>query len=123
MLVPSLPILAIAVAAALAMALQPAAAQDITRGTTTGQTTAKGYDHPNQFLHMRPTPIADNKEPVIPHPGQKLAELEKKFGKKPNILIFLMDDVGWMDPGFNGGGVMGSCFRRCTGSPVDWKGR
>ena len=36
---------------------------------------------------------------------EKLATLEKKFGKKPNILIFLMDDVGWMDPGFNGGGT------------------
>lgn len=49
--------------------------------------------------------------PVVPHPEQdqaarsKLAELEKKFGTKPNILIFIMDDVGWMDPGFNGGGV------------------
>ena len=49
-------------------------------------------------------------EPVIQHPEQeqaareKLAALEKRFGKKPNILIFLMDDVGWMDPGFNGGG-------------------
>ncbi len=49
--------------------------------------------------------------PVVPHPEQdqtarsKLAELEKKSGTKPNILIFIMDDVGWMDPGFNGGGV------------------
>src|SRR6516164_175595 len=49
--------------------------------------------------------------PVVQHPEQdaearqKLAALEKRFGKKPNILIFLMDDVGWMDPGFNGGGV------------------
>jgi arylsulfatase len=107
----SFKILAIVVGAALALALQPAAAQDITRGTTTGQTTAKGYDHPNQFLHMQSTQIADNMEPVIPHPDQEkearqqLAELEKKFGKKPNMLIFLMDDVGWMDPGFNGGGV------------------
>jgi arylsulfatase len=48
---------------------------------------------------------------VIQHSGQdkeagdKLAELEKKFGKKPNIIIFLLDDVGWMDPGFNGGGI------------------
>ncbi|MGE5195095.1 MAG: arylsulfatase, partial [Deltaproteobacteria bacterium] len=25
--------------------------------------------------------------------------------KKPNVLIFLMDDVGWNDPGFNGGGA------------------
>ena len=49
--------------------------------------------------------------PVIQHPEQdkaardKLAALEKKTGKKPNILIFLLDDVGWMDLGFNGGGV------------------
>jgi arylsulfatase len=48
--------------------------------------------------------------PVILHPEQdaaarkKLAALEQKTGKKPNIVIFLMDDVGWMDPGFNGGG-------------------
>jgi arylsulfatase len=89
----------------------PAAAEDITRGTSTGQATAKGYDHPNQYLHLPAKAIADNMGPVIPHPGQeksarqKLAELEKKVGKKPNILVFLMDDVGWMDPGFNGGGV------------------
>ncbi|MDS0093587.1 sulfatase-like hydrolase/transferase, partial [Enterobacter hormaechei subsp. xiangfangensis] len=36
---------------------------------------------------------------------QKLAELEKKTGKKPNVVVFLLDDVGWMDVGFNGGGV------------------
>ena len=34
---------------------------------------------------------------------QKLAELEKT-GKKPNVVVFLLDDVGWMDVGFNGGG-------------------
>ncbi len=44
------------------------------------------------------------------HPKQAKAAKErlqataKKFGKKPNILIVLLDDVGWMDPGFNGGG-------------------
>jgi arylsulfatase len=54
--------------------------------------------------------IADNLEPVIPHPEQdtesvkKLEELEKKTGKKPNIMIFIMDDVGWGDPGCYGGG-------------------
>jgi len=53
---------------------------------------------------------AENMEPVIPHPNQaaeakaKLAALEKKLGKKPNILIYLMDDVGWSDPGVFGGG-------------------
>ena len=36
---------------------------------------------------------------------KKLADLEAKTGKKPNIIIFLMDDVGWFDMGFNGGGI------------------
>ena len=102
------PMLALMCGVGTAQAEEP---KEITRGSATGQTTAKGYDHPNQFLHMTPTSIADNMEPVIVHKGQekearkKLAELEKRFGKKPNIMIFLIDDVGWMDPGFNGGGV------------------
>lgn len=71
----------------------------------------RGYDHPNQYIQVKPVSVADNMEPVIQHPDQalearnKLANLEKKFGKKPNIFIFLMDDVGWMDLGFNGGGI------------------
>jgi arylsulfatase len=57
------------------------------------------------------TPVAENREPVIQHPEQtaqsaeKLAALEKKFRKKPNVLVFLMDDVGWGDPGCYGGGL------------------
>jgi len=80
------------------------------RGATTGPTTAKGYSHPGQYAHVQDVKPADNMFPVVPHPEQdaearkKLAALEQKTGKKPNILIFLMDDVGWMDPGFNGGG-------------------
>jgi hypothetical protein len=35
----------------------------------------------------------------------KLASLAAKSGKKPNIMIFLLDDVGWGDPGFNDDGV------------------
>ena len=76
------------------------------RGSTTGPTDAPGYDHPNQFMHVKPTEIAKNMEPVIVHPKQ-LAEAKAKLakhGKKPNILVFLLDDVGWLDPGFNGGG-------------------
>src|SRR5580765_630832 len=38
------------------------------RGATTGPTDAPGYDHPNQYLHMVPTSIAPNMEPVIVHP-------------------------------------------------------
>ncbi|KHK02416.1 sulfatase-like hydrolase/transferase [Desulfovibrio sp. TomC] len=88
-----------------------AASAENIRGTTTGPATAKGYSHPDQYLHLPSVKIADNLEPVIPHPDQdkaareKLAALEKKFGKKPNIVVFLLDDVGWMDVGFNGGGI------------------
>ncbi|WP_228850394.1 sulfatase-like hydrolase/transferase [Aegicerativicinus sediminis] len=55
--------------------------------------------------------IKDNLEPVIPRPDQekiaskKLSDLQAKMGKKPNILIFLVDDLGWGDIGVNGGGV------------------
>lgn len=81
-----------------------------TRGDATGPTTAKGYNHPGQYIHLKDVKPADNMYPVIQHPEQdaaaqkKLAALQQKTGKKPNVLIFLMDDVGWMDPGFNGGG-------------------
>ncbi|WP_422354978.1 sulfatase-like hydrolase/transferase [Roseivirga pacifica] len=55
--------------------------------------------------------VKENWEPVIPRPEQekvaakKLADLESKVGRKPNILIFLVDDLGWGDIGVNGGGV------------------
>ncbi len=79
-----------------------------------------GYDHPNQYIGIRGRLVAENMEPVIEHPEQaaeaekKLSELAERKGKKPNIVVFLMDDVGWMDFGFNGGGIaVGSR----TGSP------
>jgi arylsulfatase len=34
----------------------------------------------------------------------KLAELEKKHGKKPNIVYILTDDIGWGELGWQGGG-------------------
>ncbi|WP_253382810.1 sulfatase-like hydrolase/transferase [unidentified bacterial endosymbiont] len=73
--------------------------------------TYKGYDLPGQYLVKETTKIADNMMPVVVNPlqndeaQQKLAALEKKEGKKPNIIVFLLDDVGWMDVGFNGGGT------------------
>ncbi len=36
--------------------------------------------------------------------NSKLAELEKKFGKKPNIIYILADDIGWGELGWQGGG-------------------
>lgn len=103
------------------LAVLPAAAQEppktseaappeIPRGSTTGSTDAPGRDHPNQFLHLQAESIADNMEPVVRHAAQdararaKLAALQERTGRRPNILIFLVDDVGWWDPGFNGGG-------------------
>lgn len=81
------------------------------RGSTTGPTTAPGFDHLDEFITVKDVKPAPNMYPVVQNPAQdkavreKLAALEKKTGKKPNILIFLLDDVGWGDPGFNGGGV------------------
>jgi len=106
-----LPLIRALTGAALALAATPALAQENIRGATTGPTTAPGFSHAEQYLHLQDVKPADNMYPVIAHPEQekaaraKLAALEGKTGKKPNILIFLMDDVGWMDPGFNGGGT------------------
>ncbi|MDQ8035863.1 MAG: arylsulfatase [Pedobacter sp.] len=56
--------------------------------------------------------VADYLEPAIPHPEQdkavqeKLKQLEAKTGRKPNILIILVDDMGYGDPGAFGGGEM-----------------
>jgi arylsulfatase len=92
------------------VAASPALAQN-TRGSATGPTSARGYDHPGQYIHLQDAKPADNMYPVIQHPDQdraaqaKLATLAAQTRKKPNIIVFLLDDVGWWDPGFNGGGV------------------
>ncbi|HEY2379078.1 MAG TPA: sulfatase-like hydrolase/transferase [Gemmatimonadaceae bacterium] len=101
--------LAIVVPALLASS-QGAVAQNA-RGSAEGPTRARGFDHPDQFMHLKDVKLVDNMYPVIRHPDQeqqaraKLAALASRTGRKPNILIFLLDDVGWMDPGFNGGGI------------------
>lgn len=79
-------LLAIAIAAAIPFT---ASAAD-TPAVATSQNGHAGYDHPNQYLVTPATKIADNLMPVMSHPAQdkdtrqKLAELEKKTGKKPN---------------------------------------
>jgi arylsulfatase A-like enzyme len=56
-----------------------------------------------------------NMQPAIPHPDQdaaaqtKLAAFEAQAGQKPNIVIFIVDDMGYGDPGaFGGGGMIGA---------------
>lgn len=69
-----------------------------------------GYNQPGQYLTRRAVKLADNMEPVIENADQaqearnKLEALQKKTGKRPNVIIFLLDDVGYSDFGFNGGG-------------------
>jgi len=47
--------------------------------------------------------LAAHFEPAIPHPEQskvakdKLASLRAKTGRPPNILVLLVDDMGWGD--------------------------
>ncbi len=53
---------------------------------------AKGWD--------RTVRVADHLEPAIPHQAdeqtasQKLRQLAAKTGRKPNVLIILVDDMG-----------------------------
>ena len=55
--------------------------------------------------------VAKHLEPHIPLPEQekvatkKLEQLYKKQKQKPNILIIIVDDMGWGDAGVYGGGV------------------
>ena len=99
------------VSAAIAAALPVVITAADSPASPTRQDGFAGYNHPNQFIARSATRIADNMMPVMTHPDQdeaaksKLAALEAKTGKKPNIMIFLVDDVGWMDFGFNGGGI------------------
>ncbi len=56
--------------------------------------------------------VAAHLEPAIPRAEQskiargKLAALRSKTGRPPNILVLLVDDMGWGDIGANGGGVV-----------------
>ena len=51
--------------------------------------------------------LADHREPAFVHDADVEAAEAKLAArtKRPNVLVFLMDDVGWGDLGVYGGGV------------------
>jgi arylsulfatase len=76
------------------------------------KTSAPSPQHEDPMVQSTVS-IAANFEPAIEHKDQtteaksKLAALlSKAKNKRPNILIFIMDDVGWGDLGCYGGGLM-----------------
>jgi arylsulfatase A-like enzyme len=79
-------------------------------GLIFGLTVASGASAQNPFDETRR--IAAHLEPAIPHAAQdqearaKLSALRARTGQPPNILIILVDDMGWGDIGANGGGVV-----------------
>lgn len=90
----------------LSLGINPAAAQSPSRPTQN--------DHPTATFD-RSIQTNSNREASIPRPEQdetakqKLASLEEKAGKKPNILWLIVDDMGYGDPGcYGGGGAIGA---------------
>ena len=67
---------------------------------------------PEDTFPLQTTVIAESRTPVIMHANDakaaqaKLEAFTKATGKTPNILLYLMDDVGWGDLGCYGGGAM-----------------
>lgn len=66
---------------------------------------------PSNRFAIHTSQAVDWMEPSIPRPEQeksaaeKLKAFEQRTGRKPNILLLLVDDMGWGDPGTYGGGV------------------
>ncbi len=54
--------------------------------------TAAQFDAPYYALEERSKADWEEQDKQI---DEKLAALERKFGKKPNIIYILADDVGW----------------------------
>jgi arylsulfatase len=66
-----------------------------------GNSFAQQFDAPFLALQKRYKDKWATEDKQI---NEKLESLEKKFGKKPNIIYILADDVGWGEMGWQGGG-------------------
>lgn len=77
-----------------------------------GMSSSVKAQGPDPSVFSLPEATKPYLEPAISRPGQekvseeKLADLEKRFGRKPNILILLVDDMGFGDLGSYGGGLL-----------------
>ena len=54
-------------------------AKENIRGATTGPTTAPGFSHPEQYIHLQDVKPADNMYPVVQHPDQDKAVRELRL--------------------------------------------
>ena len=68
-----------------------------------GTSLAAQFDAPYYELKKKHSAEWANEDKAI---DAKLAALEKKFGKKPNIIYILTDDIGYGELGVQGGGAM-----------------
>ncbi len=81
----------------------PILAASLSMSTLVIQSKAESFD--------RSVCVKDNFEPAIPRVQQskdaveKLANLQRKTGRKPNIIWIIVDDMGYGDPGCYGGGA------------------
>ena len=78
------------------------------QGLTSRAVTATAFDP----IASPTTRLADHREPQFVHEGQvaatttRLSGFRERSGDRgPNLLVILMDDVGWGDFGCYGGGV------------------
>lgn len=85
--------------------------KEIIRVVLLGIFLVSGCIKSNAQSFNRAVQTLENFEPTIPHPEQdqsvlnKLKDIEKKTGKKPNIVWLVVDDMGYGDPGCYGGGA------------------
>ncbi|OWK33147.1 sulfatase-like hydrolase/transferase [Sphingomonas dokdonensis] len=76
-----------------------------------GAVGASAQDRPVDGFLAATKRVAPNREPIIDHPKDRAAaaaalnSAKARFGHAPNIVMILMDDVGWGDMGAFGGGV------------------
>lgn len=68
----------------------------------TGNASAQQFDAPFYELKKENGEAWSKEDKTI---DAKLADLEERFGKKPNIIYILTDDIGYGELGVQGGGA------------------